>query len=79
MQMIGTKRSVVKWAQFSPMKLQSWLIDHMVANLWVASECSKRRLGLMVLLISTSRGLWPRAIPRMKTKISLTPIHPLLD
>jgi hypothetical protein len=28
MQMIGKKWSVVRWTQFSPMELGSWLIDH---------------------------------------------------
>jgi hypothetical protein len=36
----------------------------MVANSWVASWCSKRSLGLMVLFISTRLDLWPRVIPR---------------
>jgi hypothetical protein len=39
--MIGKKRSVVRWTQFSPMELGSWLIDHMVVNLWVF----KKKIG----------------------------------
>jgi hypothetical protein len=35
MWMIKKKQSVVRWTQFSPMKLGSWLIDHMIINLWV--------------------------------------------
>jgi hypothetical protein len=30
------------------MALGSWLIDHMVVNLWVVSGCSKRSLGQML-------------------------------
>jgi hypothetical protein len=37
MQKIGKKRSIVRWTQFSLMKLGSWLIDHMVVNLWVVT------------------------------------------
>jgi hypothetical protein len=39
----------------------------------------KKSLGKMVLLISTRQGLWPRVIPKRKTKISLILIHLLLD
>jgi hypothetical protein len=39
--MIGKKRSVVRWTQSSPMELESWLIDHMVVNLWVF----KKKIG----------------------------------
>jgi hypothetical protein len=35
MRMIGKKRSIVRWTQFSPMELGSWLIDHMDVNQWV--------------------------------------------
>jgi hypothetical protein len=35
MQMIGKKRSVVRWTQFCPMELRSWLTDHMAVNSWV--------------------------------------------
>jgi hypothetical protein len=34
------------------MELESWLIDHMVVNPWIASGCFKRSLDVMVLLIS---------------------------
>jgi hypothetical protein len=39
----------------------------------------KRSLGLMVLLISTRQGLWPRVIPKKKVKIFSILIHLLLD
>jgi hypothetical protein len=42
---------------FFPMGLGSLLIDHMVANLWVASECLRITLSLMVLLKSTRHDL----------------------
>jgi hypothetical protein len=73
------ERSVVRWTEFSPMELGSWLIDHMVVKPWVISGCSKRSLGQMVLLISTRQGLWPRVIPKRNVKISLILIHLLLD
>jgi hypothetical protein len=73
------KWSIVRWTQFSPMELGSWLTDHMVINPWVVSRCSKRSLGQMVLLISTRQGLWPRVIPKRKAKIYLILIHLLLD
>jgi hypothetical protein len=57
----------------------SWLIDHMVVKLWVVSGCLKRSLGQMVLLTNTRQFLWPRVIPKRKTKISLILIHLLLD
>jgi hypothetical protein len=79
MWMIEKKRSVVRWTQFSSMELGSWLINHMVVNPWVVSGCLKRSLDLMVLLTSTRQGLWPRVIPKRKTKISLILIHLLLD
>jgi hypothetical protein len=43
--------------QFSPMKLGSWLIDHMAVNLCVVSGCLKKSLGQMVLLTSTRQCL----------------------
>jgi hypothetical protein len=55
--MIGKKRSVVRCTQFSLMALGSWLIDHMIVNLWVISGCSKRSLSQMILLISTRQVL----------------------
>jgi hypothetical protein len=42
MQMIEMKRSIVRWTQFSLMKLGRWLIDHMIANPWVF----KKKLSL---------------------------------
>jgi hypothetical protein len=47
----------------------------MVANLWVASGCSRRSLSLMVLLTSTRLDLWLRVTPRKKVKISLILTH----
>jgi hypothetical protein len=79
MQMIGKKWSIVRWTQFSLIKLWSWLIDYMAVNPWVVSECLKRSLSQMVLLISTKHDLWPRVILKRKTKISLIIIHLLLD
>jgi hypothetical protein len=79
MWMIEKKRFVVRWTQFSSMKLGSLLIDHMVVNSWVASGCLKRSLDLMVLLISTRQDLWPRVILKRKANISLILIHLLLD
>jgi hypothetical protein len=79
MQMIGKKWSVVRWTQFSPMKLGSWLTDHMVVNMWVVSGCLKRSLSQMVLLTSTRQGLWSRVILKRKVKIYLILIHLLLD
>jgi hypothetical protein len=61
------------------MVLGSWLIEHMVANLWVANECFKRSLSLMVLLIRKRQGLWSRVIPKKKVKISLILTYLLLD
>jgi hypothetical protein len=78
-QMIGKKRSIVRWTQFSLMELGSWLIDHIVINLWVVNGCLQRSLGQMVLLIGTRQALWPRVIPKRKAKISLILIHLLLD
>jgi hypothetical protein len=54
---IGKKRFIVRWSQFSPIESGSWLIDYMVGDPWVPSGCSKRRLGMMVLLISTRQDL----------------------
>jgi hypothetical protein len=64
MWMIGKKLFVVRWNQFYPTEHGSSLIDYMDANMWVASGCSKRSLGLIVLLISTRLGLWLKVIPR---------------
>jgi hypothetical protein len=44
-----------------------------------ANRCSRKSLGLMVLLRGTRQGLWPRVIPRKKVKISSILIHLLLD
>jgi hypothetical protein len=60
MREIEKKLYVVRWIQFSPMKLESLLIGHMVANLWVAIVCSKGSLGMMVQLVSIRLVLWPR-------------------
>jgi hypothetical protein len=79
MRMIGKKLAVARWTQFSPMELESWLKDHMIANLWVASGCSRRSLSLMVLLISTRLDLWLRVTPRKKAKIFLIVTHLLRD
>ena len=71
----GRMQSVARW-------IPSWLMGHgrslnvlMVANHWDVSGCSKRSLGLTVLLKSTRLGLWPRVIPRKKKKISSILIH----
>jgi hypothetical protein len=74
-----SKEVCIEMGSIFLMKHGSWLINHMVANPLVASGCSKRRLDLMVLLISTRQGLWLRVIPRKKVKVSLTLIHLLLD
>jgi hypothetical protein len=42
--MIGKKLSVARWTPFSPMELGSWSKDRMVANLWIASGCSRKKL-----------------------------------
>jgi hypothetical protein len=64
------------------------LIGHIAVNPWVVSECLKRSLGQMILLISIRQDLWPRVIPKRKTKIffdtyspvaRLTIIHVLLS
>jgi hypothetical protein len=42
MQMIEKKLSIVIWIQFFAIELESLLINHMVANPWVISGCSKK-------------------------------------
>jgi hypothetical protein len=79
MRMIGKKLSVARWTLFSPMQLGSWSKDHMVANLWVTSGCSRRSLSLMVLSTSTRLVLWLRVTPKKKAKISLILTHLLRD
>jgi hypothetical protein len=79
MRMIGKKLTVARWTPFSPMELGSWSKDRMVANLWVASGCSRRTVSLMVLLTSTRLVLWLRVIPRKKVEISLILTHLLRD
>ena len=49
------------------------------SNLWVANGCSRRSLGLMVLLRSTRLGLWPKVTHKKKAETSLTRTHQLLD
>ena len=78
MQMIGKKLSNVRWSRFNPMVRGNSLNDPMVANMWVANGCSRRSLGLMVLLRSTRLGLWPKVTHKKKANIFLTHIHLLL-
>ena len=53
--------------------------EAMVVNLWVVNGCSRRSLGLMVLLRSKRLGLWPKITHKKKAKTSLTHTHRLLD
>jgi hypothetical protein len=48
-------------------------------NPWDVNACSKRSLGLMVLLISTRLDLWPRVTPKRKEKTSSILTHQSLD
>jgi hypothetical protein len=79
MRMNEKKLSIVRWTQFYPTELGSLLNDYIVANLRVASECSKRILRLMALLISTRLVMWTRVITRKKANISLILVHMFLD
>jgi hypothetical protein len=67
------------WTPFSPMELGSWSKDRIVANLWVASGCSRKSLSLMILLTSTRLVLWLRVTQRKKAKIFLILTHLLRD
>jgi hypothetical protein len=69
----------VRWTRFFLMELGSYLSYLLVVNQLDVSECSRRSLGLMVLLTSTRLGLWLRVIPRRKARMSLILIHLLLE
>src|SRR5438034_11184172 len=71
----GRRLSVARWILSWLMELGRSLIVLMDANLYDVSGCSRRSLGLMVLLRSTRRGLWPRVIPKKKVKTSLILTH----
>ena len=71
--------SKVRWTRFYPMVCGNSLNDPMVANLWVVNGCSRRSLGLIVLLRSTRLGFWPKVTHKRKAKTSLTHTHLLLD
>jgi hypothetical protein len=44
----------------------------------IINGCSRKRLGLMVLMKSTRQGLW-QGLYLKKVKIDFIPIHLLLD
>ena len=51
------KLSRVRWTPFFQIGLGRLLNDSMAVNLWVVGGCSRRSLGLIVLLRSTRLGL----------------------
>jgi hypothetical protein len=69
----------VRWTLLCQMALGRLLNVLTGANPWDVNGCSKRSLGLMVLLISTRLDLWPRVTPKRKENTSLILTHQLLD
>jgi hypothetical protein len=59
------------------MELGRLLIILTGVNLWDVNGCSRKSLGLIVLLRRTRRGLWLKVIPRKKAKIISILIHQL--
>jgi hypothetical protein len=73
------KQFILRWTRFFLMELGSYLNYHSVVNQLVVSGCSKRSLGLMVLLTSTWLDRWLKVILKRKANISLILIHLLLE